>query len=121
MKNLSKLKFAVTSMALVATLVALSVGASVAGSTTPATFEDAAAIYAAKCAKCHGPDGKGVDKYKKQGMEDMTTANWQKANSDAKITAAINKGKGDFMPAWKGKLKPAEITALVKYIRSLKK
>ena|SRR5689334_3693981 len=121
MKNLSKVKLAVASTALAAALITLSVGAGYAGNPTPAAAADAAAIYAEKCAKCHGPDGKGVDKYKKQGMEDMTAAKWQSANSDAKISSAIKNGKGDFMPAWKGKLTPAEITAMVKYIRSLKK
>ncbi|MEP7338626.1 MAG: c-type cytochrome, partial [Acidobacteriota bacterium] len=116
MKNPSKLKLAVISMALTAALMALSVSSSSA-SATPAAFEDAAAIYAAKCAKCHGADGKGVEKYKKQGIEDFTDAKFQKGHTDAKIAAAINNGKGDFMPAWKGKLKPAEVTALVKYIR----
>ena len=120
MNNLSKVKLAVTSTVLAAAILALSVGSGFASNPMPAAA-DAAAIYAEKCAKCHGPDGKGVDKYKKQGMEDMTTAKWQSANSDVKISTVIKNGKGDFMPAWKGKLKPAEITALVKYIRTLKK
>jgi len=121
MKNPSKLKLVILSMTLAVALIAGAVGSGFAGNATPVAAEDAAAIYTAKCAKCHGADGKGVDKYKKQGMEDMTTAKWQAANTNAKITAAINNGKGDFMPAWKGKLKPAEVTALVKYIRGLKK
>ena len=123
MKNLNKVKLAAISSvltgALTAMMIAVSVGSNSA-SAMPVAFEDGAALYAAKCAKCHGADGKGVEKYKKQGLEDMTTAKWQKTNTDAKITGVINKGKGDFMPAWKGKLKPAEITAVVKHIRSLK-
>lgn len=119
MKNPSKVKLVVVSMAMAAALVGLPVGSSFA--TTPAAFQDGAALYAAKCAKCHNADGKGNDKYKKQGIEDMSNAAWQKNHSDAKITAAISNGKGDFMPAWKGKMKPAEITAVVKHIRSLKK
>jgi cytochrome c oxidase cbb3-type subunit 3 len=120
MKNLSKMKLAVTSMALAAALITLPVGSGFAGNTAPAAVADAAAIYAEKCAKCHGADGKGVEKYKKQGIEDFTDAKFQKGYTDVKIAAAINNGKGDFMPAWKGKLKPAEVTALVKYIRTLK-
>src|SRR5215216_678021 len=121
MNNLSKMKLVVTSTSLAAALIALSVAPGFAGNATPAAVADAAAIYAEKCAKCHGPDGKGVDKYKKQGIEDFTDAKFQKGYTDAKIAAVINNGKGDFMPAWKGKLKPAEVTALVKHIRSLKK
>src|SRR5689334_7983985 len=121
MKNLSNVKLAAVSTALAAALIAISVGSGLASNPTPVSAADAAATYAEKCAKCHGPDGKGVDKYKKQGMEDMTTAKWQSANSDAKISSVIKNGKGDYMPAWKDKLKPAEITGLVKYIRTLKK
>ena len=121
MKNLSNVKLAVTSISLAVGLIALSVGSSFGAGTAPAAFQDGAAIYAEKCAKCHSADGKGAEKQKKNGVQDFTLAKWQKANTDAKIAAAINKGKGDFMPAWKGKLKPAEITAVVKHIRSFKK
>jgi mono/diheme cytochrome c family protein len=119
MKTFSKSKLIMVSMALVLALITLSAGSSLA--TTPVTFQDAAANYTAKCSKCHGADGKGADKFKKQGVKDFTDAKWQKDWTDAKITAAINNGKGDFMPAWKGKLKPAEITALVKHIRGFGK
>ncbi|HMV86000.1 MAG TPA: c-type cytochrome [Blastocatellia bacterium] len=119
MNSFSKTKMILVSSVLVAALPALSVGSSFA--TAPATMQNAAAIYTEKCAKCHGADGKGAEKFKKQGVKDFTDAKWQKANTDAKITADINNGKGDFMPAWKGKLKPAEVTALVKHIRSFGK
>lgn len=121
MKHTGKLKLTIFSVALAAAVIAMSVGSGFAGSATPVAFQDGKAIYDAKCAKCHGVDGKGVDKFKKQGVKDMTDPNWQKAHTDAKIKADINNGKGDFMPAWKGKLKPAEITAVVKHIRSFKK
>jgi cytochrome c oxidase cbb3-type subunit 3 len=119
MKNFSKAKLILVSTALITALIALSVGPSLA--TTPVTFQDGAAVYAAKCAKCHGADGKGVEKFKKQGVEDFTDPKFQKGHTDAKIAADINNGKGDFMPAWKGKLKPAEVTALVKHIRGFGK
>lgn len=119
MKNFSKAKLIVISMALATALIALSVGSGFA--TAPVAFQNAAAIYAEKCAKCHGADGKGVDKFKKQGVEDFTDAKFQSGHTDAKIAADIRNGKGDFMPAWKGKLKPAEITALVKHIRGFAK
>lgn len=82
---------------------------------------DAAAIYTAKCAKCHGADGKGVAKYKQQGQKDFTDADWQKSRTDAQLTEAINNGKGDFMPGWKGKLAADEIKALVGHVRVLGK
>lgn len=121
MKNPSKLKLIVVSTSLAAAAIALTMGSSLVTSATPVAFQDGAAIYAEKCAKCHNPDGKGAEKQKKNKIQDFTAAQWQKANTDAKIAAAINNGKGDFMPAWKGKLKPAEVTALVKHIRGFGK
>lgn len=116
---MNKVKLMIVTTTLATALIALSVGGF--ATTAPVAFQDGGAIYSEKCAKCHGADGKGVDKFKKQGVKDMTSDAWQKANTDAKITATINNGKGDFMPAWKGKLKPAEVKAVVKHIRSLKK
>ena len=81
---------------------------------------DAGATYTAKCAKCHGPDGKGVEKYKKQGVKDFTDAKWQKSRTDAQFTASITNGKGDVMPAFKGKISPDEIKALVAHVRAFK-
>lgn len=121
MTYLNKTKLSIFTVAVVAAALLLLVGQGLARNATPVVFQDAGAIYAEKCAKCHGADGKGVEKMKKNGIQDFTTAKWQKANTDAKIAAAINNGKGDFMPAWKGKLKPAEVTALVKHIRAMGK
>jgi len=115
---MNKLKMTICTATLAAALVALAAGSF---ATTPAVFQDGAKIYADKCAKCHKADGTGEAKYQKQGIEDMSNATWQKNHSDAKIAAAINNGVGDFMPAWKGKLKPAEVKAVVAHIRSLKK
>ncbi|MDX2044606.1 MAG: c-type cytochrome [Acidobacteriota bacterium] len=116
---MNKIKLTIFTAMLAAALIALSVGGF--ATTTAVVFQDGAKIYAEKCAKCHKADGTGEAKYQKQGIEDMSNATWQKNHTDAKIAAAINNGKGDFMPAWKGKLKPAEVTAVVKHIRSLKK
>ena len=82
---------------------------------------DPDANYAAKCAKCHGADGKGVEKYKKQGQKDFTDAAWQKSRTDAQLTESIKNGKGDFMPAWKGKLSADEIKGLINHIRAFGK
>ena len=85
------------------------------------TEPEAKAIYVAKCAKCHGSDGTGVEKYKKKGVKDFTDANWQKTRSNAQLTAAVKDGKGEVMPSWKAKLSDAEIKALVALVRSFKK
>ncbi len=81
----------------------------------PIAAADAAADYKAKCAMCHGADGAG----KAPMGSNLTSADVQKM-SDADLTAAITNGKGK-MPAYKGKLTDAQISDLVKYIRTLKK
>jgi len=81
----------------------------------PMAAADAAADYKAKCAMCHGPDGMG----KPPMGTNLTSADAQ-GMSDADLTAAITNGKGK-MPAYKGKLTDAQISDLVKYIRTLKK
>ena len=82
---------------------------------------DAASVYAAKCAKCHGSDGSGTEKDKKKGVKDFTNAAWQKSRSDAQFMASINNGKGDVMPGWKAKLSAEEVKSLVGYVRSFAK
>jgi len=81
--------------------------------------------WKAKCASCHGADGKGqTDQGKKLQVEDMSKAEWQKAKTDAQIHKAIADGakKGDAeMEGFKDKLDEASIKALVGYVRTLKK
>jgi cytochrome c oxidase cbb3-type subunit 3 len=72
-----------------------------------------AAIFQKDCAKCHGADGKGI---KSLDPPDFTNPKWQASKTDKQLIADINNGEG-VMPAFKGKLTPAQITALVKHIR----
>jgi cytochrome c6 len=83
---------------------------------SPAVAQDTAATFKAKCAACHGADGKGG----KMGTRDFGSAE-VKAESDAQLTDIIAKGKPPKMPAYSGKLKDAEIKDLVTYIRGLSK
>jgi cytochrome c oxidase cbb3-type subunit 3 len=82
---------------------------------------DGVELFASKCAKCHGQDGRGTPKYLKKGQKDFTDAQWQKSRTDAQLTKAVVEGKGDFMPAWKDKLSAEEIKALVGQIRAFGK
>ena len=82
---------------------------------------DGAALFAARCAKCHGQDGRGTPKYLENGQRDFADAKWQKSRTDAQLTKAIAEGKGDFMPPWKEKLLVEEIKALVSQIRAFGK
>ena len=87
---------------------------------TPAAAEDAAATYKAKCAMCHGADGKGETPVgKKMGVHDFASPEVQKM-SDEELIAATTKGKNK-MPAYENKLSAAQIKDLVAYIRQLAK
>jgi cytochrome c6 len=106
-------------------LVALLFAPLAAHAADPATER----LWKAKCGSCHGPDGKGqTEQGKKMAVGDMTTAAWQAQFDDAKLKAAISDGlKRDKagvhqeMDAYKTKLRPDQIDALVAYIRTFKK
>lgn len=82
--------------------------------TSPAVAQDAAATFKAKCAMCHGADGKGG----KMGTRDFASPDIQK-QTDAQLAESISKGKPPKMPSYEGKLKDTEIKDLVTYIRGL--
>lgn len=85
---------------------------------TPA-FADDAATFKAKCAMCHGADGKGTAVGQKMGAHDFASAEVQKM-SDAELTEVITKGKNK-MPSYAGKLQESDIKGLVAYVRQLGK
>jgi|SRR5581483_1861447 len=92
----------------------------VVGFTTQLRAQDAATTYKAKCAMCHGADGKGdTPAGKKMGARDFASPEVQKA-SDADLTQIIEKGKNK-MPAYTGKLTAAQIKDLVAYVRQFGK
>jgi mono/diheme cytochrome c family protein len=95
--------------------------AAIALLSAPAKADTAAAeaTYKAKCAMCHGPDGKGETATgKTMKVKDFTSEDVQKM-SDADLTAAISTGKGK-MPAYKT-LSADQVKDLVAYIRTLGK
>lgn len=68
--------------------------------------------FQAKCAPCHGKDGKGQTAMaQKLGVKDLTVTKL----SAAEIDKVITNGKGKMTP-FKGKLSDAEISGLAKYI-----
>jgi mono/diheme cytochrome c family protein len=84
------------------------------------SLADGGADFKAKCAMCHGADGKGDTAMgKKFGLKDLGSAEVQKM-SDADLTGIITNGK-DKMPKYDGKLTKEQIADVVKYIRTLKK
>lgn len=74
--------------------------------------EDAAALYTAKCKLCHGADGKGSPVGIKMGTKDLTVTKL----SEAEIAKTIEDGRGKMTP-FKGKLEPAQIQAVAKYVK----
>lgn len=78
-----------------------------------------AAVFAAMCVRCHGSDGRAqTAKGRSVGATDLTSADW--VPDTARDTRIVTRGKED-MPSFKGKLKPAEIEAVVAYIRRFKR
>ncbi len=102
-------------------LLAALVGAGARAETDAKTVR----TFKAKCASCHGAEGKGdTDQGKKMKLPDFSTGAWQKAKTDAQIKGAIENGTkkdGNEMDPYKDKLDGAQIDALVAYIRTLAK
>ena len=79
----------------------------------------AEATYKAKCAMCHGPDGKGETATGKMvKVRDFSSEEVQKM-SDADLTSVISSGKGK-MPRYKT-LRADQVKDLVAYIRAFGK
>lgn len=86
-----------------------------------ASAADAAENWGKMCASCHGKDGSGATVMgKKSGVLDYRDAAVQAKFTDAQATQIIADGK-DKMKAFKDKLTPDEIKALVAYVRAFKK
>lgn len=81
---------------------------------------DGGALFKAKCAACHGADGKGdtgmgrMNKIRDLGSDDV------QKQSDEELAKIISDGKNK-MPAYGKSLKADEVKQLVTFIRSLKK
>jgi mono/diheme cytochrome c family protein len=97
----------------------IAVAALVVGVAMPAHAQDTAALYKAKCAMCHGPDGKGeTPAGKSMGVKSFSSPEVAKAK-DAELIEITSKGKGK-MPAYDKKLTEDQIKELIKFIRTLK-
>lgn len=77
-----------------------------------------ATVFSQNCARCHGADGRAnTAKGRSVGATDLTSNDW--TPNTERDTRIVNRGK-ESMPAFKGKLKPAEIDVVVEYIRRFK-
>lgn len=116
----SRTKLATLIFALIISSTVLAIG--VPSNLMPTSpVADGNAVYAAKCALCHGKDGRGLPNWRAKGQPDFTVASWQKSKTDAQLIGATKDGKGKYMPAFKGKLSDEEITAVVAKVRAFGK
>lgn len=75
-----------------------------------------AAIFAANCAACHGPDGKGMRQF---GAPNLSDAIWLYGGDRATLTESVMKSRYGVMPAWGGRLDPVTVKMLAAYVHSL--
>ena len=74
------------------------------------------ALFAANCAVCHGPDGKGM---RAQGAPNLTDGIWLYGGDRDTIRQTITNSRYGVMPAWNLHLDPVTIRMLAAYVHSL--
>jgi len=82
---------------------------------------DGKKLYLKHCKTCHGPDGNPTDLGKGLGARKFANPEWQKNTTDEQIIEQIKEGTPEKMLAFKDKLSPEEIKALVPVVRSFGK
>lgn len=75
-----------------------------------------AKIFGQHCARCHGPDGKGLPEV--AGVRDLTDAGLMSMISDDRIRAAIRMGRPPTMPSF-GFFSEPTLKVLSAYVRQL--
>ena len=75
-----------------------------------------AAIFAANCVACHGPEGKGG---RAVGAPNLTDKIWLYGSDKAQVEGSITNAHAGVMPAWGGRLDPVTIKMLAAYVHSL--
>jgi cbb3-type cytochrome c oxidase subunit III len=88
-----------------------------AASPPVASQSEGATIFRNNCARCHGPDGRGLAGL---GTPNFTDPKLQATLTDEQIRSTIRNGKpGTIMPAWRGTLSDQQIESVATYARSL--
>jgi len=96
-------------------VAALAVCLAVALAAPARAADDGKALFAQKCASCHGPDGKGKTPMgQKLGAKDLTHEDKEPLDE---IVKDIENGKPPKMAAYKGKLSAEQIKAVATYIK----
>lgn len=83
---------------------------------------DGKTLYDENCKKCHGATGTPVAPMKKkyEKLAAFDAAFFAKRSDDS-VVAILTQGKGDNMKSFKEKMKPDEMAAVARYIRSFAK
>jgi len=80
---------------------------------------DGSALYSQNCARCHGADGRAqTSKGRETDAVDLTSDDW--SPDTARDKRIVTRGKGS-MPGFGRKLTPAQVSAVVQYIRKFKR
>jgi mono/diheme cytochrome c family protein len=91
---------------------------------TAAVLKKGKSIFESKCARCHGPEGKGdgPDGEKAHPPANLTDASRAIRNPDGIMFYKVWNGRKDpKMPAFKSELTKDEVWAVVEYAKSLRK
>lgn len=84
--------------------------------TRPNSVRAGQAVFEANCVPCHGPEGRGDQSL---GAPNLTDRAWINGSGwEAVYTVVVNGRKGE-MPAWEGRLSPAERKLLATYVLDL--
>lgn len=81
-----------------------------------AVSANGAALFAANCVVCHGPDGKGL---REGGAPNLTDPIWLYGSDADSVRATIAKSRFGVMPRWNNRLDAVTIKMLAAYVHSL--
>jgi len=101
-------------------LIAVAALIAIAAPAAAAQAPDGKALFEANCRKCHG-NGQPVPAIKKMFPEiPKWDAEFFGKRTEDSIVTILTNGKGAHMKSFKQVLKPEEMTAVARYIRTLK-
>ena len=107
-------------MRVLSIVVALLGALAVASTAAAADLELGKKVYAAKCASCHGPDGKGNAKMSEMLKVNIPHLSDSGRKSDAELLKLLAEGKKP-MPSFAKALSKDEMEAVLSYAKALAK
>lgn len=107
-------------MRVLSIVVALLGALAVASTAAAADLELGKKVYAAKCASCHGADGKGNAKMAGMLKINIPDLSGSKGKSDAELLKLLSEGKKP-MPSFGKSLSKDEMEAVLSYAKALAK